>query len=372
MSRFFTLTIAINIAVLICTAQTPVMTIERSRVLSQYGETESLQLSMPINKGIGTVSSQILKRSGASALRLHFVVETPAPNSGWVIQVSDKKDKKLWAYGVSSPQEVDIWSDELVGDTAKIEVLCVADLTGLKLTLDHIVVSKNPTVIKSLTVNKLMPISSQPSFIRDWGKSIARVVFVSDTNGRQYLCTGFLLSADLFITNNHCISSDREMRSGLAEFDYDSPGAVPTTFHFKELLKTDHDLDFTLLRLSASPGRQPLTLDVTPPVEGKALIVIQHPAGRPKEVSIANCKVIGAQIPGVTVQLTDFGHGCDTLGGSSGSPAMDLGSGKVIGLHHLGFLPNNDPVNRAVRFQQIVDFLRQNLTDPTARRDLGL
>jgi hypothetical protein len=240
------------------------------------------------------------------------------------------------------------------------------------LTLDQVVVSKNPTVIKSLTVNKLMPISSQPSFIRDWGKSIARVVFVSDTNGRQYLCTGFLLSADLFITNNHCISTDKEMRSGLAEFDYDSPGAVPTTVHFKELLKTDHDLDFTLLRLNASPGRQPLTLDLTPPVEGKALIVIQHPAGRPKEVSIVNCKVMGAQIPGVTAQLTDFGHGCDTLGGSSGSPAMDLGSGKVIGLHHLGFLPNNDPVNRAVRFQQILDFLRQNLTDAAARHDLGL
>src|SRR6266542_4640255 len=223
MFRFFTLTITINLAALICTAQTPSMSVERSRVLSQFGESESLQLSMPINKGIGTVSTQIIKRSGASALRLHFIVETPAPSSGWVIQVSDKKDKKLWAYAVSSPQDVDIWSDELIGDTSKVEVLCVADLTGLKLTLDQVVVSKKPTVIKSLTVNKLMPIGGQPSFIKDWGKSIGRVLFVSDTNGRQYLCTGFLLSSDLFITNNHCISTDREMRSGLAEFDYDSP-----------------------------------------------------------------------------------------------------------------------------------------------------
>jgi hypothetical protein len=354
-----------------CAAQAQIMSVERGRVLSEYGDSDIVQLSLPIEKGVGTVSSQIMKRSGASRLRLHFTVEVPAPSSGWIIQVLDKKNKKIWAYAVS-PQDSDIWSDELIGDSAKIEVVSLADLTGLKLTLDRIVVSKKPTVIKALTVNKLMPISSQPMFIQEWGRAIARVPFVSDLNGKQYLCTGFLLSADLFITNNHCIATDREMRSGLAEFDYDVPGAVPTTFHFKEILKTDPELDFTLLRLSAPSGRHGLAVDITEPAESKALIVIQHPAGRPKEVSIDNCKVIGAQVPGITSQLTDFGHGCDTLGSSSGSPAMDLGTGKVIGLHHLGFLPTNDPVNRAVRFQQIFDFLKKNLTDAAARHDLGL
>ena len=35
--------------------------------------------------------------------------------------------------------------------------------------------------------------------------------------------------------------------------------------------------------------------------------------------------------------MTDFGHQCDTKGGSSGSPVIHYDDKLVVGLHHLGF-----------------------------------
>jgi hypothetical protein len=355
------------------------MSVERSRVLSQFGESESLQLSLPINNGIGVVASQVIKRSGASALRIHFSVSQPLPAASWGVQISDKHDKKIWSYSAVS-EEPDFWSDEVPGDTAKIQVFSVAEVPTLRLTIDRIIVSKNPTVVKSLTVDKLMAIDRASPEIQQWGRSVARLLFIDQGSGKQFLCSGFLVGPDLFLTNNHCIDTDSEMRSGLAEFDYDKSNATPLTLRFKKILNTNRELDFTLLRLTTNPGRQPLPFDLNPVIEPpapstepRALVVIEHPAGKPKQVSIENCKVLGGKVAGITAALTDFGHGCDTLGGSSGSPVLDIKSGKVLGLHHLGFPPNaTRPVNRAVKIRQILDFLMLNLTDTAARQALGL
>jgi hypothetical protein len=348
---------------------TPI-SVERKRVLSQYGDSESLQLALIVSEGVGIISRQNVKRNGASALRIHFVVASPAPGP-WGLQILDKNDKKVWSYSAALNSASDFWSDQVPGDIAQIEVFSVEPVPTLNLTIDRIIVSKKPTEVRSLTVNKLKDIDKATPEVQQWGRSVARLVFVGDGNG-QFLCTGFLVAADLFLTNNHCIDTDPEMRSGLAEFDYDKKGMTPVTLRFKEILQTNRDLDFTLLRLTTNSGRQPFILDGSSLSENRQLVMIQHPAGRPKQVSTDNCQVFGAQVAGVTTALTDFGHGCDTLGGSSGSPAVDLGTGRVLGLHHLGFFPNNQPVNRAVRIQQILDFLNQNLTDAAARQALGL
>ena len=348
--------------------ETPI-SVDPDRVLSRYGEPETAQLPLPIQPGIGIVSSADIKRSGASALRLHFVVSAPAGTQSWGLQILDKKDKKVWSYSSATDQNADFWSDEIPGDVAKVQVFAVGEIPNLKLSIDRIIVSRKPTEVRALTVNKLMPIAKAPPTIQGWGRSVARLLFVRDGSG-QFLCTGFLIAADLFMTNNHCIRTPTEMSSGLAEFDFDRENATPVTLRFKQILQTNRDLDFTLLRLATPSDRPPFTFDTTLN-DQRNMVIIQHPAGRPKQVSIENCKVFGTQVAGVTVALTDFGHGCDTLGGSSGSPAIDIQTGRVLGLHHLGFLPTDQPINRAVRIQQILDFLRTNLSDAAARQALG-
>ena len=363
------------IAIVLCLFSTTVaqnetpITIDPDRVLSRYGDPEAVQLPFPIQPGIGVVSSADIKRSGASALRLHFVVSAPAGTPSWALQVLDKRDRKVWSFSGATDSSTDFWSDEIPGDVAKVQLFAVAEIPNLRLSIDRIIISRKPTEGRGLTVNKLMPIDRASTTIQGWGRSIARLVFVRDGAG-QFLCTGFLIAADLFMTNNHCIRTQTEMNSGLAEFDFDRENAIPVTLRFRELLQTDRNLDFTLLRLATPSNRLPFTFDTTVN-EPRNLVLIQHPAGRPKQVSIDNCRVFGAEVAGVTAALTDFGHGCDTLSGSSGAPVLDIQSGLVLGLHHLGYLPTDQPINRAVRIQQILDFMRNNLRDAAARQALG-
>ena len=344
------------------------ISVDRDKVLSKYGDPEIVNRSLPIQPGVGVVSKADVKRS-ASALRLHFVVSAPADTPSWALEVLDKKDRKIWSYSAASDQSTDIWSDEIPGNIAHVRVFAVAEIPCLRLSIDRIIVSNKPTEGRGLTVDKLRSIDKASPAIQAWGKSVARLVFVRDGGG-QVLCTGFLIAADLFMTNNHCIRTPTEMSSGLAEFDFDRANTIPVTLRFNKIVDTNPDLDFTLLRLATPTDRRPFTFD-TSVSEPRNMVMIQHPAGRPKEVSIDNCKVMGAQVAGVTTRLTDFGHGCDTLQGSSGAPAIDIQTGRVLGLHHLGYLPTDDPVNRAVQIQQILDHLKKNLCDPKARQALG-
>jgi hypothetical protein len=362
----------LSLGIPLCASAQEPMSVERSRVLSAYGTVETVQLTLPIGDGVGTVSKQGIKRQTASALRFHFVVSPPTPEPNWGVEISDKSHKKVWSYSAASNPALEFWSDEVLDNTVEIQVFATVPVPTLRLTIDKIIVSKEGTVIKSHTVNKLKPIDKAPATVQQWGHSVARLLFVADGTNRQFVCTGFVVGWDLLLTNNHCIKTPAEMSSAVVQFDYDKDGMKPVTLRFKELLMTSPDLDFSLLRLTTNSNRQVLNFD-TSINENRPLVVIQHPAGRPKEFSIPNCQVLGMQVAGVTSALTDFGHGCDTEGGSSGSPALDLSSGRVVGLHHLGFLPNNSkPVNRAVRSQQLWDFLTTNLRDSAARQAIGL
>ena len=371
MFKHLIITASLSLGISLCAFAQDPMSVERSRVLSQYGTAETVQLTLPIGDGVGTVAKQDLKRQSASALRFHFVVSPPATEPNWGVEILDKKNKKVWSYSAAANPALDFWSDEIWDNTVQIQVFATVPVPTLRLTIDKIIISKEGTVIKSHTVNKLKSIDKAPSAVQQWGHSVARLLFVADGTNQQFLCTGFVVGWDLLLTNNHCIKTPSEMNSALVQFDYDKDGMQPVTLRFKELLMTNRDLDFTLLRLSTNSNRQVLNFD-TSINENRPLVVIQHPAGRPKEFSIPNCQVLGMQVAGVSSALTDFGHGCDTEGGSSGSPALDLTTGRIVGLHHLGFLPNNKPVNRAVRSKQLWDFLTQNLNDAAARQAMGL
>src|SRR5262245_48460739 len=109
--------------------------IDRDRVLSRYGDPETVQLSLPVQPGVGVVSKADIKRS-ASALRLHFVVAAPADTPSWGLEVLDKKDRKIWSYSSATDQSTDIWSDEIPGDMAKVRVFAVAEIPSLRLSID--------------------------------------------------------------------------------------------------------------------------------------------------------------------------------------------------------------------------------------------
>jgi V8-like Glu-specific endopeptidase len=105
-----------------------------------------------------------------------------------------------------------------------------------------------------------------------------------------------------------------------------------------------------------------VTFSGTVATENESLVLIQHPAGEFKQVSIADCRVAGVSRTGVAAAGTDFGHLCDSLGGSSGSPVVDGQTGRVVGLHHWGFEEGAaNPVNQAVHIGLVLDDLRTRL-----------
>jgi V8-like Glu-specific endopeptidase len=78
------------------------------------------------------------------------------------------------------------------------------------------------------------------------------------------------------------------------------------------------------------------TYDVTSNLlKGSGVIVIQHPAGKPKKIAKTNCLIEDVPVDGRR-EDSDFAHSCDTEGGSSGSRVSDT-NGRLVGLHHYGF-----------------------------------
>lgn len=350
------------------------ITIERDKVLANYGKViwKPTPLPIQVGKGVGVVGKQDVTQSNTQTLRLHFKVLAAPQAPTWALSVTDTAGGVVWTYSPASKNETDFWSDEVPGNLATVEVFSTVEENPLQLVVDGVAVAQTPVRPEAITPpDDREPITTQSAETKGLGRAVARIRFVGD-DGNQYVCTGFLISTDLFMTNHHCPQSDSEWRSTLVDFDYDTSASIPKTTRFREFVLSDAGLDFAIYRLAAKQtNRSPLALSGAVPVANQALLIIEHPGGEAKQVSKINCRVSRAPVAGVTNSLTDFGHLCDTLGGSSGSEMLDLATKKVIGLHHLGFGPNDSsPVNRAVMMGQIINFIGRNR--PDIKAEVGL
>lgn len=339
-------------------AQQQQLGFERSRVLSSYSRVVSARVPFSVSSEVGKVAEAIVARREAVTLRLHFVVHSSPPRPTWALVVLGGDNRVAWSHSSADGAAVDFWSDELQGGVAKIEVYSTEANSALRLSIDKIAISTPVTRPEAITPpDSRAPIRTQSRRIRDLGRAVARLRFVGDDD-RGYYCTGVLVAPDLLMTNHHCLRSDGERRSTLVDFDFDSDNAVSQTLRLKSLVIGDPRLDFAIYRLSrVLADRAPLKLYEGEVVQGQALIVIQHPAGQPKQVSILDCRVSDPVAPAAS---TDFSHLCDTLGGSSGSAVLDERTGLMLGLHHIGFSEKTqERVNGAVLLRHIADYVRR-------------
>jgi hypothetical protein len=345
-----------------CVAVTPAaarqrLSFERGKVLSSYSHVVPKNVPLSIGGGIGKVAEVIIARREAVSLRLHFVVHVAPSRPTWALVVFDGDNRATWSHSPVADSGADFWSDEIRGGTAKVEVYSTEAGSALRLSIDKIAVSTPVTRSEAITPpDSRAPIVTQSKRVRDLGRAVARLRFIGDDD-EGYYCTAVLVAPDLLMTSYHCPQSDGERRSTLVDFDFDSDNEVPKTLRIKSLLIGDSRLDFALYRLSDVLADRPsLKLDERSVVDGQALILIQHPAGEPKQVSLLDCRVN----EGRAESSADFGHLCDTLGGSSGSPVLDERTGLMLGLHHIGFRDDSqERVNRAVSLTDIADHLRR-------------
>ena len=216
---------------------------------------------------------------------------------------------------------------------------------------------------------------------------------------RAWIGTGFIADAgdgqNVLITNRHVademayrrddgsfqfvesmlgdspISASLDLKEEVAFDGSDTPYAVP----IREVLNIEpsdgFDLAFLLLgEIPATLGVEPLKLDNSSGNGDRAVPVaaIGYPSKDTRETSLEIVLNLLGDIynkkrlaPGVVKTFEDgrLTHDCSTLGGNSGSPLINLESGRVVGVHYGGTFPNAK--NVAVPIERVQERLHHAL-----------
>ncbi len=178
-------------------------------------------------------------------------------------------------------------------------------------------------------------------------KSVGRIT-INSSEGSGF-GTGFLISDNLLITNNHVLPSKNDAKNSYAEFNYQEDvnsrptSSVGFSFEPDRLFITSRALDFTIIFINNTSfdGRNSLSdfgsLNLIEEIGklqvGERVSIIQHPNGERKKVALRNNEVIDI--------FDQFVHyETDTEPGSSGSPVFNE-DWEVVALHHSGVPERN-------------------------------
>ncbi|MDT5296300.1 MAG: uncharacterized protein QOJ76_3180 [Acidobacteriota bacterium] len=267
------------------------------------------------------------------------------------------------------PQRAERWTAEVPGRKVSVELHATRPPRGLRIAIDKLQHSFFKPGERVLTTGSNDMRDLVAAFGRDhryygYGRSVAIIYLpMPDGSGVKTNCTGFLVAPDLLMTNRHCISQPWQLETATAVFGYESQPTLVETLSFLRIEAQDAPLDFTILRLSrpASSNWPVAKLDLTPVQNNQNLVLIQHPSDQQKIISRVGCTVQTADVTDRPQNSNDFYHLCDADGGSSGSPAINEATGRVVGLHHGGISrPLKQGFNFAVKIAPILERLKCN------------
>lgn len=196
---------------------------------------------------------------------------------------------------------------------------------------------ENPADVleKIIGENTLRPLS----FLQQ-GLQVARSVAYIGVRTSQIRSsgTGFLVTEDLLLTNNHVLPHANLLSNTIFRFNYEEnfQGEAQPTDEYrakpKGIFHTNQTLDYTLVQLEGKPGQRWGWLPLQPKtitIRGDSRVnIIQHPFGQPKQISLQNNFV--QYVGGNVVQYVN-----STFNGSSGSPVFN-DDWEVVALHHAG------------------------------------
>ena len=170
--------------------------------------------------------------------------------------------------------------------------------------------------------------------------SVVEIVTYDDTGAEIAQGSGFFISPQKIITNEHVVDGAYSAEVFTKEAYYDRI----------TIINTDKDMDLAILRVDAE---YEIPLQINPDAQlkpGQPVIAIGHPLGLDKTVSdglISGVHTIdGVQFVQITAPISD---------GSSGSPVLDR-QGRVIGVVYAGF-DEGQNLNFAIGIETLNEFL---------------
>lgn len=203
------------------------------------------------------------------------------------------------------------------------------------------------------------------------GRSVCRIEINNGSGREPGYGTGFLVSPNLLLTNNHVLPSYEIAINSSAQFNYekdlDFNKREMQEFNFAPdvFFMTNVDLDFTLVAVNEKSvsgtgisdfGYLPLIKQTGKVLLGEYVSIIQHPKGAYKSIVLRENKI--------TDIFENFIHyTADTCPGSSGSVVCN-DSWDVIALHHSGVPDPEHPsqyiANEGIRISSILKYIEEN------------
>lgn len=202
-----------------------------------------------------------------------------------------------------------------------------------------------------------------------WANVQASVgVMDAGNGGPSVWCSGSNISpTNALLTNYHCIASQAQCDSSEFVFKYYrtgcNDGSPPTadwvSFRCDEVLASSPDgpcdatlsqLDYMLTSVIGDPASQfgHVEPDPTPLASGEDIYIIQHPSGRPHEITHGGAGDVEVDGP-----VLRYYNTLDTEGGSSGSPIFRESDDRLVGLHHCGGCSSAGVGNRGMLMSDI-------------------
>jgi V8-like Glu-specific endopeptidase len=166
---------------------------------------------------------------------------------------------------------------------------------------------------------------------------LSKAVMLID-NSKKSPATGFLIAQNLLMTNWHIFEKAHWAKGAIAKFGYLEEDKNPNDdIDPYESFKIDpeiyffnnEELDFAVVGINENPGITWGKIPFPATMPGKTpekVIIIQHPFGRPMQITITNNKVIEHDQRKIMYEA-------DTENGSSGSPVLDENF-NLVALHH--------------------------------------
>ena len=348
---------------------------DKSAVLRPIGIVDPVAVNLfPTLDGTGVVFVQPISYTDAEFLRLHLQrLDDEAADDTWQVAIF-QSDELLASITAKELATGSWWTDPFAGNQVEVRVISNA-VAKPKIRIAEVAIGRSsPRRLTIVGDNELASVTVHAAWIQAIGDSIAKLSFKAPDQ-KIYTCTGFLVTAELLLTNEHCISGPVELNSAIVEFDYDTAAADVDFTRLTDIVACDIGLDYSLVRLARVMERQPLSFDPVAAQTDDKLIIIQHPGGVPQQVSLENCNIKNDDVIGQGGEHTDFEHRCDTETGSSGAPVLHRDRRTVVGLHHLGFEEDSENLlNRGVHTNHILEDLgsdlREHINDPAAAPDI--